>query len=249
MAYLRFITTLATCVPYALYAIPRSDYMIAHKDVYSREVRYDFVRSICWRIRVHASTMVKAYGLENLPKEGGYIMYSNHQGKYDAIGIINTHERPMSVLWEEKSAARIIARQVAGLMDSSTISFTDHRSQVKVLNDIARKVQRGERYLIFPEGGYKDNHNELQEFKSGCFMCALKAKAPIVPVVLYDSWRSMDTNKWGVVRVQVHYLEPIPYEEYGKLDRKGVCALVKSRIQDKLTELKQKDPRNQRITE
>lgn len=37
----------------------------------------------------------------------------------------------------------------------------------------------------------------------------------MVPVVIYDSWRSMDTNTFEKVRTQVHFLPPIPYEEYG----------------------------------
>ena len=30
-----------------------------------------------------------ASGMENLPTEGGYIMFANHQGKYDALGVIS----------------------------------------------------------------------------------------------------------------------------------------------------------------
>ena len=59
-----------------------------------------------------------------------------------------------------------------------------------------------------------------QEFKSGCFACSIKSKAPIVPVVIYDSWRSMDTNTFdsyvsipmtsipvpGYISVEVAYL-------------------------------------------
>ncbi len=243
MAKLRFYTTLITLLPYALYAVPKADYMAAHKDVYNRDTRYKFVREICKRVRIHASTGTKAYGTDNLPEEGGYILYSNHQGKYDALGIINCHKKPLSVLWEEKSAGRLIAKQVAKLLDSKTISFTDRRSQIKTLNEVSRDVIEGNRYLIFPEGGYKDNKNELQEFKSGCFLCAIKSQAPIVPVVIYDSWRSMDTNKWGWVRTQVHYLEPIYYEEYQNMNRKEICAVVENRIGAKLKELRANDSR------
>lgn len=45
------------------------------------------------------------------------------------------------------------------------------------------------------------------------------------------------------VRTQVYFLPPIPYEEYGKLRKHDVCELVKKRIQEKLDELKEADPR------
>lgn len=241
MAKLRFYKTLITSLPYAAYAVPKAEYMIAHKDVYNREMRYQFVREICKRVRLHAATKTKAYGTENLPETGGYILYSNHQGKYDALGIINCHKKPLSVLWEEKSAARLIAKQVARLLDSKTISFTDRRAQIKALNEVSREVTEGNRYLIFPEGGYTDNRNELQEFKSGCFLCALKSQVPIVPVAIYDSWRSMDTNQLGWAKTQVHFLEPIFYEEYGTMNRKELAVLVKGRIEAKLQELRNED--------
>ena len=37
------------------------------------------------------------YGMENLPKEGGYVMFPNHQGKYDALGIVYTHKKPCTI--------------------------------------------------------------------------------------------------------------------------------------------------------
>lgn len=170
-------------------------------------------------------------------------MYANHQGKYDALGIMLAHPKPCAMLWEEKSADRLVARQVCGLVEGTTISFEDPKQQIGALKTIAERVKDGKPYLIFPEGGYTDNKNELQEFKSGCFSCSLKSKTPMVPVVIYDSWRSMDTNTFEKVRTQVYFLPPIPYEEYGKLRKHDVCELVKKRIQEKLDELKEADPR------
>ena len=153
------------------------------------------------------------------------------------------HPKPCAMLWEEKSADRLVARQVCGLVEGTTISFEDPKQQIGALKTISERVKEGKPYLIFPEGGYTDNKNELQEFKSGCFACSLKSKTPIVPVVIYDSWRSMDTNTFERVRTQVHFLPQIPYEEYGKLRKPDVCELVKKRIQEKLDELKEADPR------
>lgn len=247
MGKLRFYTTILSLMPYALFALPKAQYMGVHKELFSQEQRYKYVRTICRRVRIHASTITKMYGEENLPAEGGYLMYSNHQGKYDALGIINSHRKPMSVLWEEKSTNNPVARSVAALLDAKIISFAEHKAQVRILNEVAQEVQEGRSFLIFPEGGYTDNHNELQEFKSGCFLCALKSKAPIVPVVIYDSWRSMDTDRWGLVWTQVHYLPPIPYEEYKAYGRKELCELVRTRIDEKLKELRKNDKRLRKI--
>lgn len=74
-------------------------------------------------------------------------------------------------------------------------------------------------------------------------MAAIKSKQPVVPVAIYDSWRSMDTARPGRVTTQVHYLKPILYDEYAGMKKKDLCDLVKERIEEKMQELRDKDPR------
>ena len=78
-------------------------------------------------------------------------MYANHQGKYDALGIMLAHPKPCAMLWEEKSADRLVARQVCGLVEGTTISFEDPKQQIGALKTIAERVKDGKPYLIFPE--------------------------------------------------------------------------------------------------
>ena len=94
------------------------------------------------------------------------------------------------------------------------------------------------RQLIFPEGGYTDNKNELQEFQAGCFSCSLQTKTPIVPIALFDSYKSMNSNTFERVDTQVHFLKPILYSEYGELKKKEVAKLVKSRIEERMAQIK-----------
>ena len=234
---LRFTFVVASSPLFVAWVIPRANYMIKHKEKYSLEKRYKFAQFIMKHMRKRAFTRTLVYGEENLPKKGGYVMYSNHQGKYDALGIFLSHKKQCSVLWEEKSADRILARQVKGLLDGETIGFKDFKGQIRTLNKIAEQVAGGRRYLIFPEGGYKNNRNNLQEFKTGCFVSSIKSKTPIIPVAIYDSWKSMDTNNLKPVTTQVHFLQPILYEEYANLRKNEICDMVKQRIKDKINEL------------
>lgn len=228
---------------FAAVMIPISNYMIRHEDKFTQEQRYGCAMHMVRHMAKRAKTTTNTYGRENLPGDGGYILYSNHQGKYDALGIMISHVKPLAMLWEERSADRPMARQVRDLAKGKTIRLDDYREQIRVLNEIAQEVAAGKRFLIFPEGGYKDNRNYLQEFKSGCFMAALKSKRPVIPVAIYDSWRSMDTAKPGKVTTQVHYLKPIMYDEYKSMKKKELCDLVKSRIEEKMQELRDNDPR------
>lgn len=241
MRDLRFKAVVLSAAGYSMFCIPKANYMIKHKDKYTSEERFAYARRICRHMAFRAKTRTKVFGLENLPKNEGYIMFSNHQGKFDALAVFTTVPEPCGVLWEEKSADRLLARQVNGLVDGITISFTDPKDQIRALNRLANEVKdNGRNFLIFPEGGYKDNRNTLQEFKSGCFMAALKAQCPIVPVCLYDSWKSMNTNRLtGVVNTEIHYLDPIPYEKYKDMKKKEIGEMIKSIIQSKIEEIEE----------
>ncbi|MBQ8924390.1 MAG: 1-acyl-sn-glycerol-3-phosphate acyltransferase [Lachnospiraceae bacterium] len=238
MKQLKFKFVVASSLIYGFGSIPKANKMIRHPERYTEEECYRYAIRIMRHMKRKALTRTKCYGVENLPKEGGYIMYSNHQGKYDALGILIKHKPTCAVLWEEKSADRLLARQICGLLRAQTISFEDPRQQIKALNKIAEEVSEGRRYLIFPEGGYTDNKNNLQEFKSGCFACSLKSKAPIIPVAIYDSWKSMDINTIRPVTTQVHFMEPIYYEEYGHMKKKEISDMVKGLIQKRIDDIR-----------
>lgn len=174
----------------------------------------------------------KAFGAENLPKEGGYIMFPNHQGKYDALGIIHTHEKPCTFVMDEKRSHMPIVRQVVSLLQSKGMVLDDVRQSMQVINEVAKEVKDGRRYIIFPEGGYDDKtDNRLENFKAGTFKSAVKARCPIVPVALVDSYKVF--MGWTLKRIetQVHYLRPIFYEEYKGMKTIEIAAMVQERIE------------------
>ena len=70
-------------------------------------------------------------------------------------------------------------------------------------------LKSNELLLIFPEGTRSKEGNNVQEFKGGSFKAATKARCPIVPVALIDSFKPFDTNSIEPVTVQVHFLEPM----------------------------------------
>ena len=60
----------------------------------------------------------------------------------------------------------------------------------------------------------------------------MKAKCPIIPVALIDSYKSFDTGSVKQVTVQVHFLTPMLYEEYQNMKSTEIAAEVKRRIED-----------------
>lgn len=167
-------------------------------------------------------------------------MYSNHQGKYDALGIISVHERPCTVVMDNERSQVILAKQFVDLLEGVRMSKTDIKQQVRASMTIRRGVEQGRRYIYFPEGKYDKNGNKLQEFHAGAFKCALQAKVPIVPVAIYDSHLVFDFNSLRKVTTQVYFLDPIYYEEYGGKTTLEISQMVKERIEEGLLSLNER---------
>ena len=158
-------------------------------------------------------------------------MYSNHQGRYDALGIISAHDKPCSVVMDAERSKLPIAKQFVDLLRGVRMSKVDIKQQVRASRDVRRGVEQGRRYIYFPEGKYDDNRNALQEFHAGAFKCAQQAKAPIVPVAIYDSHIVFAFNSLKKVTTQVLFMEPIYYEEYDGMTTREISDMVKLRIE------------------
>lgn len=220
------------------FVIPKMKRMTKQIWKYSDEQRYAYAQYIIKLMRLTGGICTKAYDTENLPKEGGYIMYPNHQGKYDVYGIIATHKKPCTFVMDKDKSYTIFIREALDMLHGKRLDITDVRQAITVISEVAQEVKKGSRVIIFPEGGYKfNNKNKMEAFKPGCFKIALKSKMPIVPVALIDSYKVFNSYHVGPVKTQVHYLEPIFYEEYKEMQTQQLAELVKKRIQEKLDEI------------
>lgn len=229
---IKFIYVILMNLFRAPYMIPKMRYQANHPEKYSEERRYALVRHAITLMKRTGHVKTKVYGEENLPKEGGYIMYPNHQGKYDALGIMISHKAPCSFVMDKVKSHMILTSEIVDLVQGKRLDRKDVRQALPVLNEVAEEVQNGRKYIIFPEGGYVfNNGNRMAAFKAGSFKCAFKSKAPIVPVALIDSYKVFNSFHLGKVTTQVHYLKPLLYEEYKGLKTVQIAKIVQERIE------------------
>lgn len=204
----------------------------AHVDKYTEEQRYALLKFIDRRANWGGRITIDAHGVENIPKENGFIFYPNHQGLYDVLAILEACPVPFSVVAKKEIQDVPFLRQVFACMKAYLIDRDDIRQSMQVIISVTKEVKAGRNYLIFAEGTRSREGNKLLEFKGGSFKAATKAKCPIVPVALIDSYKSFDTNSIKPLTVQVHFLEPIRYEEYQGMKTTEIAAEVKRRIEE-----------------
>lgn len=243
---LRLIYVVLISLPFVLYYIYKAKYIEKHADEYSEEERYKIARKCISIMMRNGHIETEAFGTELLPKEGGYVMYSNHQGKYDTLGIMSVHNEPCTIVMDAYRSRLPIVDPFIDLVRGSRLDKTDIKSQIKTILKIAEEVKKGRKYIVFPEGGYDHNKNDLQEFKPGAFKCATKSGAPIVPVAIIDSYKPFGINSLRRVKTQVHFLKPIFFEEYQEMNTQEIAEMVKTRIADVITVQLQKKAEKKR---
>ena len=210
--------------------IPTMRRMARHPDKYPEKTRYAYAQRIVRYLKHSARITTEVYGTENLPKEGGYIMYPNHQGKYDALGIIYAHRSPCTFVMDKAKSYGFLVKEMVELLGAKRLDLHDVRQNLKIMDKITSEVEEGKRYILFSEGGYKNNGNRVQQFKPGSFKCAMKAKAPIVPVTLIDSYLPFNSHKHGPVTTKVIFMPPMYYDEYKDLKTVDIARIVRERI-------------------
>ena len=158
-------------------------YYAAHVDKYPEITRYKLLKYIVKRANKGGNVTIEAYGKENIPKEGGFMFFPNHQGLYDVLAIVDACPRPFSVVAKKEVANVPLLKQTFKCMKAYMIDREDIRQSMQVIMDVTEEVKKGRNYLIFAEGTRSKMGNKLLEFKGGSFKAATKAKCPITELV------------------------------------------------------------------
>ena len=165
-----------------------------------------------------------------------FILYPNHQGMFDVLAIAGTCDHFLGVVNKKEVRNFLLLKQVFQITGSLSMDREDIRQSLQVINQVAERVKGGDNFLIFAEGTRSRQGNQMLEMKGGSFKSAYKAKCPVVPTALINSFVPFDSHTIKPVTVKVIYLDPIPYEEYKGMKTLELAAEVKKRIENAIAE-------------
>ena len=235
-----FMNRIVTMVLKNLWVVPGAWFKLCdytkRTDEVPEEEKYRHIQYILQRAVKGGNIDLQVTGLENIPQENGFMLYANHQGMFDVLAIAATCNNPIGAVLKKELYNVPFLHQIAVCTKSFAMDREDVRQSLTVIQNVTEEVKNGRNYLIFPEGTRSKQGNQMLEFHGGSFRCATKSKCPIVPIALVDSYKVLDQKGSAPVTVQLHYLKPIPYEEYAGMKPAEVAALVKQRIQEKIDE-------------
>lgn len=204
------------------------------EDTHTEQERYDFLREMVKKVNRSGRVTIEVHGCSNLPEQNGFIMFPNHQGLFDVLAIIEASPYPFGTVIKKEAADIILIKQVIRLLRGLSMDRKDIRSSMKIINQMTEEVKQGRNYLIFAEGTRSRQRNEILEFKAGTFKSAVNAKCPIVPVALINSFKPFDISSINKETVQVHFLEPVLYEQYMEMKTTEIAHFVHDKIKEKI---------------
>lgn len=134
----------------------------------------------------------KIFGMENLPKESGYVTICNHYGAIDVVVISDLFRKRPYVLakkeWFDKKFLAWVFKRYGG------IPIDREKPEFSALKKCFAVLKNGDNLVVFPEGTRNRKGEELLEIKGGAALIAYKAKVPVVPVVMLSHFRKFRRN-------------------------------------------------------
>ncbi len=179
---------------------------------------------------------VEVRGLENLPREGGALLISNHIAYADAVIIQSATQRPIRYLMSRdifKSWGW--CRPLFKLTGAIPVHTSDGpRMLVKSLGDAREALLQGSLISIFPEGELTRT-GTIQTFHKGFEKVVRNTGCPIIPVHLDNLWGSIFSFRYGApgwrwphrlpYPVTVRFGAPLPPSVSADEAREAVAAL------------------------
>ncbi len=217
---------------YVIYAWIKLTRYTHHLDAIPEEKRYRFLQDICAHALKGGNVVVDVHGVEHIPQTDGFMFFPNHQGMFDLLPLIHVCPRPISVVAKKEVQNVPLLRKIFAVMGALFIDREDLRQSMQVIQKVSQEVKNGRNFTIFAEGTRSKNGNKLNDFKGGSFKAAQKAKCPIIPVALIDSYKVFDTGSIKKQTVQVHILPPLLWDDYKDMKTTEIAEEVKRQIEE-----------------
>jgi 1-acyl-sn-glycerol-3-phosphate acyltransferase len=131
---------------------------------------------------------LKVKGAENVPRDGGVLIASNHQSFLDPIIVTASNRRPVSFMARDT----LFRIPLFGRFIMKLRAFPVRRGGAdrKAVREAVDRLKAGEALLVFPEGT-RTRDGRLGRLRSGTSMLAYRARAPIVPAAIkgaFEAW-------------------------------------------------------------
>ena len=180
----------------------------------------------------------RTHGQKKLDPRQHHLFVSNLVSLLDTIllgGLLwRSGNYPILVLgdknvWRDSWIRRALSRPIGFLLERGRLN----PGRIRELQKYAREIKKFH-LVVFPEGT-RGNGVDVAECQPGIYYVAQESRAPIVPVFI-ENMQFVSTKAGnfhpigGLRKIEVHFGEPIPAENYLSLSREEFTEFVRERI-------------------
>lgn len=154
-------------------------------------------RFVLWISNVNVTTV----GLENLDRNGNFIIVSNHASFYDIPTLMTLFPR-MRIMFKKELSYIPLWGWALKYGHHILVDRKRGAEAMKSLDRAAAAISEGGQVLLFAEGT-RTRDGKLQPFKRGAFSLAVKSGVPILPVAINGSFRIMPKGSFDIRPSQI----------------------------------------------
>ncbi|MFA5006854.1 MAG: lysophospholipid acyltransferase family protein [Candidatus Izemoplasmatales bacterium] len=183
-----------------------------------------------------------ATGLENLPHDENFVIYSNHIEASDPMYLKLVFRRhPVAFISKEVLFKQFLVGDMLASIGCIPISPNADRTAMQSILEGIKRVKGGQPFGIYPEGR-RTYSNDIIAFKPGSFKLATKAGADIIPVAVYDMHEINRKGRILPCNVRLHVFPRITPAEYEGIDTVELAKRVETIVAEKMEEFKRLYP-------
>lgn len=188
---------------------------------------YSIMRVVC-RLIFKLFFRTKRIGLENIPKEGAFILAANHISNWDPPFLATFLDREVCYMAKEELFENpIFAAAIKNLHAFPVKRGTADKNAIK---HAVKLLKNGECLGIFPEGT-RSKTGKIGKSESGIGLITAMTKVPVIPATIIDTNKIFSSEKF-LPQLGIVYGKPMQFT--GNLKDKEALAEFSQSIMDEV---------------
>lgn len=163
----------------------------------------------------------KYQGLENIPKEGNFVLAGNHTHNFDCLFLISSTKRTIHFLAKD-SLVKGMKRFIFIPMGIIPVNRKVHDKNA--LNSAISILNEGNVIGIFPEGTYHKKEGELLPFKIGAVKMSQDTKSLLVPFIITGKYKPFQKG------LEIKFLKPYQVKEDLEIENERLKRFIQNEL-------------------
>jgi len=172
---------------------------------------YWFCRGVC-RFFCILFFRLRAYGVENIPRKGAFLLVGNHQSYLDPVFCGVPLKKQLCFLARESLFSNWFFGGVLSSVNS--IPLKRGEADLSAIKTVIAKLKDGRGVCLYPEGT-RTSDGKIAPFKSGLGLLCRRGDAAVVPMVIDGAFECWPRHKkiFSSGLITVCYGKPISAEQ------------------------------------